>query len=87
VLFNGTDITPPGGELEWDAFPEERKQKLLKGYANSLTVLCCVSWLMCQMGYYRMYCVYPQESISLHPHQPVPQHDPASAAEDEEDLI
>lgn len=70
-IFRSGDITPPGGEEEWNAFTEPTKQKLLQGYANSLTLLCCLSWFICHIGYYKMYCHYPRESISLNSQNPI----------------
>lgn len=70
-FFKAGEITPRGGASEWESFSEEKKQRLLQGYANSLTLLCCLFWFLCQIGYFKMYCHYPRESISLNSQSPI----------------
>ena len=70
-LFKSGDITPHGGDLEWESFAPDKKLFLLKGYADSMTLLCCLFWFVMQFGYLRMYHYYPKESISLNNQSPI----------------
>jgi MFS family permease len=65
LVFNAKEITPVGGHQVWLGFPEEKKQVLLDGFANSMTLVCCCCWFIMQLGYFKMYKYYPLESLSL----------------------
>jgi hypothetical protein len=68
MVFQCKDMTPKGGDKEWDGFTDGKKKELLKGVADSLTLVCCLSWGLFQFGYFIMYSVYPKESLSLNAH-------------------
>jgi hypothetical protein len=65
LLFNGKDISPPGGTLEWDTYPKERKEELLGSLANSIIFVCTLFWTLCALTQYPIYYYYPLESIEL----------------------
>jgi hypothetical protein len=64
-VYGGEDLTPPGGQAEWENFPEERKRVALKALAMSLTVIGVSFWGLAQFFYILMYCYYPDRSRSL----------------------
>ncbi len=66
-VFDGQDLTPPGGQQEWDSFSEERKQVALSAMAKSLVVVGAGCWGVAQFFYFPMYYYYPERSRSLNP--------------------
>lgn len=64
-VYGGGDLTPPGGQIEWENFPEGRQRVALKALAMSLTVIGVSFWGAAQFFYFLMYCYYPDRSRSL----------------------
>lgn len=64
-VFGGGDITPPGGEREWDAYSWERKEKALRAMAASFTFVAALFWGVAQFFYIPIYLYYPSRSLSL----------------------
>jgi MFS family permease len=66
-VFDGADLTPPGGQTEWDSFSPEKKLHALNAMAKSIVLIGCLFWGVAQFFYFGMYYYYPKLSRSLNP--------------------
>jgi MFS family permease len=66
-VFEGEDLTPPGGQTEWNSFGLDRKILALNAMANSIAVVDVVFWGVTMPFFIGMYFFYPRYSRSLNP--------------------
>lgn len=66
-LFDGKELSPKGGDMEWSGYSDIKKKHLLTGLANSIIIICSVFWSLCALTQYPIYYYYPRESRELNP--------------------